>query len=180
MKAMQPTKEYVRELLDYDPLTGILRWKPRSESRFASASLADSWNKQYAGKVAGRLGSNGYRYIKIEKVNYREHRIIWLWVHGEWPPQVDHDDRDTSNNRLSNLKKATNVTNSKNKGLRSDNTSGIPGVQWSDRKQRWTVEIYVDGARKYVGQFREKGDAVTARKNAERQHGYHPNHGIPD
>jgi hypothetical protein len=57
---MKPTKALVREFLDYDPPTGVLRWKQRQRKWFSSKRACSIWNALYAGKVAGSVALNGY------------------------------------------------------------------------------------------------------------------------
>lgn len=102
-----PSPELLRELLDYDPETGVLTWKRRIGKR------AGSFNLRYAGTRAGTLRSDGYIAVKVRNVIYAAHRIIWAMVHGEWPECVRHRNRDDADNRLSNLHAATRFTVSK-------------------------------------------------------------------
>jgi hypothetical protein len=67
--------EFVREVLDYDPQTGIFRWKERKE-------VPKFWNTKYAGKIAGSL-DDGYINIGINRMIYKAHRLAWFYVYGE-------------------------------------------------------------------------------------------------
>src|SRR5882724_10407931 len=109
-----PTIERLNELLVLDPETGVLRWRISIGSR------------AMAGAQAGYLQkSSGYRLIGIDGIPYREHILIWFMLHGEWCPRlIDHEDRDRSNNRQKNLRKATEAQQRQNAALRSDNTTG--------------------------------------------------------
>ena len=82
---------------------------------------------------------------------------------------VDHVDRDKLNNHISNLRWATNIENSQNASIRSDNTSGVKGV-WVKRDSKWIAEIRINGVKKHLGTFSNKDDAITARSNAEIQY----------
>ena len=92
-----PSPERVRELLDYDPDTGMLTWKRRTGRN------ASTFNKQRAGRVAGTLRSDGYVAVKIDDVIHAAHRLIWAMVYDEWPECVRHRNRDDADNRLENL-----------------------------------------------------------------------------
>jgi len=94
------------------------------------------------------------------------HRLAWALHNGEWPSkQIDHIDGDRANNRISNLREATQSQQIMNSKLRSDNTSGIKGVQ--QRKYGWTAYIAVDGKSTYLGHFDTKAKAIAARAEAE-------------
>lgn len=157
------TRSRVRELFDYDPETGVLHWKVKHR-RVAK------------GAIAGSISSNGYRRVAIYGTLYPAHQIIWLWVYGYFPEQIDHINHVRDDNRLANLRKANNTVNSRNRSLSSRNTSGVVGVHWSAKDKRWIAQI---GAIKriYLGSFSTFNDAVLARKEAEVNYGFHPNHG---
>lgn len=77
----------LREILDYNPETGVFKWK---------VMLA---HRRKPGDVAGNL-SHGYIEIGIENRSYRAHHLAWLYIHGELPQvMIDHIDGNRSNNR---------------------------------------------------------------------------------
>ncbi|MER9685898.1 HNH endonuclease [Mesorhizobium sp. M0139] len=116
--------------------------------------------------------------MKIEKGNYREHRIIWLLITGEWPTdQIDHENQDRGDNRWANLRDATQTVNQRNRTLQKNNTSGVPGVAWHERDQRWRARIKVDGAYVNLGAFHSKDEAILARWEGELKYDFHGNHG---
>jgi HNH endonuclease/NUMOD4 motif/AP2 domain len=83
---------------------------------------------------------------------------------------VDHVDHDRKNNYLSNLRFATHAENNQNKSMQSNNTTGIVGVCWDKKQNKWKVQITVNGVKKYLGRFTSKEDAITTRHNAEIQY----------
>lgn len=93
--------------------------------------------------------------------------------HGE----IDHIDHDRQNNRLSNLRVVSPRGNSKNRSMRSDNKSGVTGVYWDKKSQKWWAEITPYGESIYLGHFTDKSDAIAIRKSAEVKHDFHANHG---
>ncbi len=152
------TCERLRELLHYNPRTGVFKWR------------VDGYRKTKAGDVAGCF-SHGYWQIGIQYRGYRAHRLAWLYMTGEWPPaQIDHKDRDRANNKWTNLRLATNVQNARNTLLRSHNTSGVTGVSWREDKQRWRARIHVEGREHVLGSFMTRREATIARRAAEKKH----------
>ncbi len=162
---MKPIEELQKYLL-YDKHTGIFYRKISSGGRKAGAS---------AGCKVPRK-RNEYIVISLNSQLYYAHRLAWLYVHGEWPNQIDHIDGDGLNNRVDNLRDVTNSENCKNTRLSILNTSGVTGVYRNKLLSKWETRIGKTGS-DYVGIFDEIWDAICARKSAENKHGYHVNHG---
>jgi HNH endonuclease len=143
------TADYVRELLDYNPDTGSLTWRAtKSGRRSALAGTLGEWGNH----------GNKRRTITIDYVIYKAHRVIWLWMTGEWPKQqVDHVNRDAADNRWSNLRDVSQTKNQQNRRMNRNNTSGARGVYWyKNKKQKpWGVNI----SNKHYGYFRTKAEA---------------------
>jgi hypothetical protein len=151
--------EYAREILDFD--AGVFRWKWRDDR-------AKWWNTRFVGTVAGYLKNTGYITIRINGWNYQAHRLAWLYVHGVWPTdQLDHINGVRDDNRIANLREATSQENNRNAGLRKDNSSGITGVGWHKRRQKFQARIAVDGRLIYLGRFDTLEEAAAARAKAE-------------
>lgn len=159
-KALPPL-ERVRELLEYRPETGWLTCKARGKGR------------PRAGERAGSRNSNGYRYASIDGTSYREHRLIWLLCHGEDPGDlhVDHVNGKKADNRIANLRLATEPENQGNRvRLQSRNTSGITGVCWHKRTRKWRAQLGVNGRTQFLGDFKSFEEAIAARRAAELDH----------
>lgn len=140
-------------LLSYEPESGNFRWK---ESR----------GRVKSGSVAGSIDGKGYITIKIDGENYRAHRLAALLMDGKWPPNdIDHVNRDRTDNRWSNLRHATRYQNCWNCRTKDSNTSGYPGVQ--KHGSGWVVRIRVKDRRLYLGTYRSKEEAISVRKEAE-------------
>ena len=174
-----PTADRLRALLDYDPETGVFVWRWRPEYEFKKPGQQAYWNRRYAGRVAGSLSPDGYRYIKFDGEIYSEHRLAWLYCNGSLPDQVDHENGRTAENWIANLRAVSNAENAKNQAIRSTNKSGVAGVCWCPRPPKWQAYIHVDGKQRRLGYFDRLEDAAAARKAAEKKYGYHPNHGRP-
>lgn len=184
------TPELCRQLLRYEPETGKLFWLPRPASMFRDSLChggvrtaqwaADCWNTKNAGREAFTAQNGaGYYVGAILNHNFRAHRVIWAIVHGVWPlDQIDHDDGDRANNRLHNLKPATNAENHKNEGLPKNNTSGAQGVRMHAKTGRWRAEIKVNYRNRHLGYYATKEEAVSAREAAKVQFGFSSSHGM--
>ena len=181
-----PTVEQLRQLLRYDPETGELFWLPRGQEWFEglkrpAQQLANCWNAHWAGKLALRVNSTtGYCSGAVLSRPIQGHRVIWSMAHGVPLDEVgliDHIDGNKSNNRLSNLRMVSQQENCRNAKLYKSNTSGVPGVMWEESHKAWSAKINFGGRQRRIGRFKKFEDAVAARKRAEAQHGYHPNHG---
>lgn len=181
-----PSPELLRKLLRYEPETGKMFWRERTPDMFTrggqSAEWAcNKWNSRWAGEEAfTAIGGRGYKEGSILGRNYRAHRVIWAIVHGEWAEEIDHIHGVKDDNRISELRAVTSVENGRNKKRPSTNTSGVVGVRWNKRVQKWHVCITVGGNYKHLGLFTEFDEAVAARKSAEVKFGFHENHGRVD
>jgi len=146
----------LRELLHYDPETGVFT---RRVTRNAIAK---------AGTVAGTLDRGGYVAIMVDGRRHKAHRLAWLYVYGKWPSGcLDHINRLTGDNRISNLREVTYSENQQNTLLQSNNTSGYRGVVWDKKKRRWKAHIKLNGKRHHLGSFITAEVAHEARKAAE-------------
>lgn len=155
------TQERVRELLWYDPETGVLTWR----ERINSIGRRFPWSS----KPAGRINPRGYVVVRIGHKVYRAHRVIWLGMTGELPPEVDHkDDLNKSNNRWTNLRAATSSKNQMNTVPRSDNASGYKGVHWDNTSKKWKAQLGHEGKRHSLGYFSTAEEAYVAYCNAAR------------
>jgi hypothetical protein len=149
--------------LRYDPETGDFYWLVKS-------SRAD------VGQKAGWLNDNGYRLISVDGKKYRAHHLAWYFTHGVFPAdQLDHINGVRDDNRIKNLREATDAQNRQNMAKRSDNKSGHIGVYWAAWANKWRAEIAVGGIKRKLGYFATIDDAITAYLSAKAQmHEFHP------
>jgi hypothetical protein len=162
---MITTAEDIRKLFDLDHASGTLSWRVAA-------------GRVIAGSVAGWVNDQGYVCVQIKGKQYRAHRLIWAYQYGEWPEfEIDHINRDRSDNRLSNLRVVTSSENNRNMSLPVTNTSGHVGVYWVKSRETWNVKIQVNGKQLNLGYFRDKAKAIAARLAAEKDYGFHPTHG---
>lgn len=145
----------LKSLLRYDPETGLIYWIAKGRGMIKK-------------KAAGTLLYSGYLGICIGPKRLQAHRIAWALHHGNWPKdQIDHINGIKTDNRICNLREATNSQNGKNLGISKANTSGVKGVCFEKYTNRWKATIRVEGKYISLGRFGSIEDAVVARKNAE-------------
>lgn len=144
------------EILDYlnvNIVTGIIIWKQKSS------------RKTVLGSIAGTF-KDGYRDVVFRRKHYRIHHIIWRVAKGYWPKELDHVNRNKSDNRIVNLREADRAEQAWNTGLSRDNTSGIKGVSWHKKSRMWRVRINVRNEQIYLGIFKDKSDAERRHQQA--------------
>lgn len=121
---------------------------------------------------------NSYYGGKIFTKKYLTHRLIWLYFKGSWPKsEIDHIDHCRRNNHIENLREATCPENMQNKSKYRSNTSGITGVHLT-HYGKWQAKIRLQGILRNIGTFPTKELAITARKQAKIEAGFHQNHGL--
>ncbi len=172
------SQSQLKSLIAYNKNTGVFIWLPRDRSHFRTDSTFNSWRSRFAWSVAGSISQKGYRTINIEGYHYKAHRLAWMYIYGEWPEQqIDHVNHIRDDNRISNLRAATNRENSINRSISSSSSSGFYGINFEKDSQKWRVRINHGGKRVHIGRFSSKDEAIKARGDAEIRYGYHPNHG---
>ena len=148
----------LKELLRYDLETGQVHWIAPGKGRIKK-------------KGAGAVTSTGYVGILIYGKRYYAHRIAWALHYGSWPDQqIDHVNGTKTDNRICNLRLATNAENGKNYGANKLNTSGVKGVSWCKSTQKWRALIKVNGKSLCRGRYADKNAAIAARQMAEIEH----------
>ena len=152
------TQQRLKELLSYDPETGLF------------INLTQRSNVK-AGAVAGCKHSSGYIYIKIDGKKYKSHRLAWLYVYGNIPEKgLDHINEIKDDNSIVNLRLATDQENMQNvSNPRIDNTSGFRGVSWSKNTKKWRARIALNGKLKHLGLFNTREKAHDAYLKAKRE-----------
>ncbi|RUR52709.1 HNH endonuclease [Vreelandella populi] len=175
------TQELIKELLHYDPETGIFTWKARDPENYPVKSRVHNWNSQHAGKRAGsvKYASSGYcaRLIVIFYKKYYEHRLAWLYMHGKWPAHpIDHIDGDATNNAFSNLRNGE-VVNMRNMSRPITNTSGVSGVSFCKITSRWRALVFIEGKRHDLGRHDSVEEAAEKVAAFRGIHGFSSRHG---
>jgi hypothetical protein len=157
-----PDTEYLHQCFSYDANDGTLTWQHRPCMHFATETEYKRWNATWPRKPAGTIAGSGHIYIKINKTLFAAHRIIWKMMTGEDPPsELDHKNRDRTDNRWANLRQATREENARNKTRYQNNTSGFKGVRVTHLTypHPYQARIRVNGNLIHLGSFRTAQEA---------------------
>ena len=157
------TQAQLKEILDYNPDTGVFTW-------------LISRGPRPAGSVAGVVKRSGYVTIGVHGKTYLAHRLAWLYVHGEFPvDQIDHVNREKADNRIKNLRPSTQSENLQNMSKPCTNTSGIVGVIWCKQTSKWRAQIQLNRRMIHIGRFETIEEAAAARAAAKaKYHTFNP------
>jgi hypothetical protein len=158
----RPTIEELREYLDYQPETGVLRWR-KSPSRNVKV-----------GDLAGGLSSDGYKRLMLRRTYFQAHRVAFALHHGRWPePQCDHANCVKTDNRAVNLRECTHSANQHNKPG-PGNKTGVKGVRRYGSSYQAHVELR---GVKHTKRFRHLEDAAAwVKQTREQLHGEFARH----
>ena len=142
----------LRSMFSYDGATGVL-------------------TRRSTNRPTGSVARNGYLLTKVNGVTLYVHRIAWVLAHGESAPhRIDHINGTKIDNRLANLRPATDALNSQNVTRpQSSNRAGYRGVCWDATRMRWRAEIRLDGHTRHLGRFATRCQAHVAYVNAKRE-----------
>ncbi len=162
-------KEMLFSDLYYNQVTGELYWVKQTRKRVLGKPVGTPHSSGY---LLFSTGINGKIY------SLRVHRVCWLLAYGEWPVGfVDHKNRDRSDNRLENLRLASNQENAQNTALPVTNKSGFRGVSWSEYHKKWVARIGIGNQKhKFVGYFNCPTAAAFAYDKASLE--YHKDYGV--
>jgi hypothetical protein len=136
------TQKILKEVLHYNPDTGIFTW------------LISPNSIRKIGSTAGSKNGRGYIYIGLFNCSYKAHRLAWFYMTGYFPKNtIDHINRVTDDNRFCNLREATQQENCFNSGMKSTNKSGYKGVSFRKDSGKWKAQININGKRKNLGSY---------------------------
>ena len=157
------TQARLKELLHYDPETGLFTYLIRRGS-------------YRAGTVAGCRHNQGYWQIMVDRKLYLAHRLAVFYMTGAWPEaDVDHMNGDRSDTRWVNLRCASRQTNMHNwGGIPAHNTSGLLGASWDKKKQCWRSFLTLNNKYVHLGYHPTAEAAHTAYLKAKDK--LHPTH----
>jgi len=158
------TQEYLLECITYNINTGIFTWKDRPSHHFQKYSVYVWWNSRFSNKTTGSVDKRGYSTICIDNKPYYTHRLAFLYVEGYFPENfVDHIDGNPTNNKWNNLREVTQLCNMQNCKLSINNKSGVNGIFWDKKYNKWQSNIRVMNKQKCLGRFINFDDAVKSR-----------------
>jgi len=143
-------------MLDYDRLVDL--FDLYDDGRFVNRI---SRGRAKAGERAGYLDVHGYRRLVIDYVKYYEHHLVWFYVHGEWPDEIDHIDGNSANNAPTNLRLCNRSQNNCN-SQRPTGESGLRGAYLDKRNLQWYSKIQFGGQVKFLGNFSSAEEAHLA------------------
>jgi|688.fasta_scaffold620905_1 hypothetical protein len=161
-----PSRERLDELLSFDPATGEIRWKVSRQGIKIGDEAGNIWTNLKTGIK--------YRHIRIDGIKYLAHRLAHYYYTDEQPPEVDHKNGNSLDNRKDNLRSANHKSNTNNAKMQHNNTSGVTGVSYFKRDKLWSAQFgsnelqRLNKTRKYFDDFFE---AVCQRKAWENQFG---------
>lgn len=152
------------ERVDYDPVSGIFRWKTRPHADFKTDGACKSWNSKHAGK---KVRSRGFGYVVVtlcvDGIRYavRGHQLAQAHATGRWSDgYIDHQNRARDDNRAKNLRSATKVQNNSNRTKREGTTSIYKGVSFYAGVGYWAVTITANLKRRYLGLYAKEEEAA--------------------
>lgn len=158
-------KTRLQTYIQYDPSTGYFYWAsipPKKGARTHPRTVGS--RADYPHNERGKT----YMMITVgDGKQYRAHRIAWLIVYGRWPEHhIDHINGDSTDNRIENLREATNTENCRASRRSVNNQSGYKGVYFCNYTKRWRASICVNGKTKKLGRFNTPAEAHEAYKTA--------------
>lgn len=130
-------------------------------------------------KIQSRRGKAGmsavyesgrYAKVRLQGKQYQAHRIMFLMKNRYLPEIIDHIDGNPFNNRIENLREATQQENCFNRRLRSDNKCKVPNVYWHKQHKKYGVQVSVDGKPKHFGYYDSLEAAAVIADKAKQQH----------
>ena len=154
------TLEQLVYLYEYDPELGVLR-----------AKIDIGRKNVRKGEIAGNSSSNG-KHIRISILGerYALHRVIWFLHTRKWPElEIDHIDGNPTNNRIENLREVSHLKNMWNqiRSHKSNKTTGVLGVCFVKRKNKYQAQIIVNNDYIWLGYFETEQEAAEAYNRAK-------------
>ena len=120
-----------------------------------------------SGKIVGTISTTGYLRVKIDKKDYAVHRLIWIYHYGDTNLDIDHIDRNKTNNKIENLRAVTRSQNLHNATAKRGNRGGCIGVNYNKNGCRWQASIRVNYKQYYLGSSLDYFEACCLRKSGE-------------
>lgn len=166
-----PCKDFIEQCFRYEE--GRLFWKTRPRDHFKKEYAQKAWNTAFSGREAGVINKNrsGDRWVvTIGNVPYYRSRIVWTMHNGSPLSLVDHINRDTTDDRIENLREATVSQNAANKKRSASNQCGHKGVRNRGCPEAWHAAIEIKGKSLFLGSFPSPEEANMAYMVAAIEH----------
>lgn len=150
---MIPSQADLQEAFEYDPFSGIVKRKIGRSNMIKNS-------------IVGCVNKSGYKIVTFNSKSYRLHRLIWIYVFGHIPENfyIDHINGNKIDNRLENLRLATNSQNQQNRPAPKNSTSGYRGITWHKQAKKWMARICCNKKRITIGFFDTAEQAYAAYK----------------
>ena len=160
------TQERLKEVLDYGPETGVFVWLQKR-------------GRRAVGQIADSPTSYGYTRIHVDGRTYMAHRLAFLYMTGEFPPEeIDHINGVRSDNRWENLRAVSPMINKRNSRMHDRNKTGVVGVCRRSQDGCFAVNFIDNHGKRHQVTRKDFFEAVCIRKSFENRAGtYHANHG---
>lgn len=131
-------------------------------------ALIDLCDVEKVKKYKWYKNADGYVAATINHKTTKLH--VYLLGHKNKNLIIDHKDRNKLNNRRSNLRYASQLKKTQNRGMQSNNKSGVVGVSWHKGLQKWYTYITVNKTQIFLGTFDDLDAAKDCRVNAEKKY----------
>lgn len=141
------TIERLKEVLCYDPNTGLFIWK------------ISPTNKVKIGDIAGSFHTGGYLQTSIDGVKYYLHRLAWFYMTGKMPAEIDHKNLNKADNKFDNLREATRTQNSLNTRVKRISKTKLKNVYYEKRRSLYRVSARLNGKRHFIGYYKTEDEA---------------------
>lgn len=156
---MPLTAERLRAISAYNPVTGSFVWTTSRRGVRPGAV------------VGGAERKDGYCRAKIDGKRFYVHRLVWLYVHGQWPcGEIDHINGNREDNRLCNLRDVQGRGNQENRRrANKSNNCGVLGVSFSAERSKYAAQIHVNRRRIFLGRYASAEQAHKVYLDAKRR-----------
>lgn len=152
------TQKTLKELLHYNPETGVFTW------------LSGQYRENPAGTLDKASNSNR---ISIDSKSYKASRLAFLYMKGYFPEyEVIHINKNGADDKWKNLLHGQRSCTTINSKIYKNNTSGVTGVLWDKKREMWLATIFIKGKHVFLGRFENFATTVAARRNAELKYGF--------
>jgi hypothetical protein len=159
---------------------GHLYWIERPRSHFADDGAWTRFNRKCPGNECGSLNisKSGYKkYItnilfEGKNIPINRYTIVWAFHNNRWPnygEMIDHEDRDSTNDKIKNLRLCDKSKNAANGRKHKDGKSGYKGVSWLKSHKKWHASICIKGKRKFLGYYDDPEEAHQAYLKAAKE-----------